>query len=128
MRLNRADRRRAGCIGPRTRTAAQDSDDRVMVRPSAMTPETLRWFVELADQLLDRDCPDHPARRGLPDAVDWLDSEISRSRNATAEIRTALAELDLIGSATASAIVNCTQRGTVRLVSREGEVGQDRRS
>jgi hypothetical protein len=77
--------------------------------------KTLRWFVELADQLLDRDCPDHPARRGLPAAVDWLDSEVSRSRNEAAEIRGSLAKLDLIGSAEAAEILECTQRRAQQL-------------
>jgi hypothetical protein len=89
-------------------------------QPSAVTLKTLRWFVELADQLLDRDCPDHPARRGLPDAVDWLDSEISRRRNEAGEIRSALAELDLIGSGDACAILECTQRSVQQ---RADEIG-----
>jgi hypothetical protein len=88
--------------------------------PSADTLETLRWFVELADQLLDRDFPNHPVRCGLPDAVDWLDSAISRPRIEAPEIRFALAELDLIGSADVAAILECTQRRVQQLADEIG--------
>jgi hypothetical protein len=89
-------------------------------RPSAETLGALRWSVDLADRLLTRDQPDHPARRALPDAAQWLDSEIARSRNPAAELRAALAELDLIGTVAAATILNCKQRRAQQLADELG--------
>jgi hypothetical protein len=86
----------------------------VMSRPSAVTLNTLRWCVKLADGLLDRDHPDHPARDALPAAVDWLD-QISSTRNETGESGVALAELDLIDTAETAAIIRRTPRRAQQL-------------
>jgi len=85
-----------------------------MSRPSAVTLNTLRWCVKLADGVLDRHYPDHPARDALPAAVDWLD-QISPTRNEAAEIRTGLAELDLIDTAETAAIIRRTPRRAQQL-------------
>jgi hypothetical protein len=91
----------------------------MMSRPSAVTLNTLRWCVKLADGLLDRDYPDHPARDALPAAVDWLD-QISSTRNEIVEASAALAELDLIGSSEAGDIVGVTQRRAQQLADTLG--------
>lgn len=66
--------------------------------------------VKLADQLLGRDRPDHPARRGLPAAIDWLDFEISHARNQSDDTLPQSGPVEWITTAQTAKLLGLTQR------------------
>jgi hypothetical protein len=67
------------------------------------TLRNLKFLVRLGDSLLERDAPDHLVRESVPDVLDLINTEISRSRHENGLLRDPLGSLDLIGSRQAAA-------------------------
>jgi excisionase family DNA binding protein len=91
------------------------------VRADHATLNLLRWCVDLADGLLGRDWPNHPARDALPDARDWLDTAISRTRNRDADPLPELEPTERIGTAEAANILQLSQRRVQQKI-RDGDL------
>jgi hypothetical protein len=75
-----------------------------------VTLNALHFYVRLGDSLLERDQPDHPVRESVPDILDVLNTEISRSRTGICLPRDPFGSLDLCGSKQAAVELQRSQK------------------